>query len=380
MKKFLLLGVFMFGLLGFVGSTEASTYTQVYQFDYKAPIYATQNYLEEAIDYVPVGKFVAGTDEGGMWLHIQHNGQKAYLYTHFDEPAAFDSHISTSKSGVVIKAGMSTSSKTVAHLKYGMVMKNFGYIGNGWSFVQYGNIVGYVNARFVGPAKTYDAYLTSTQITREIASPSGRKLFKLPKQAKVKVHASIAGWSYVTVGRVSGYVPTKTLTMKKYITKVTGGLFPSCPTMFTQVDLMGDDYNLTSYTCTKVGSTTYIHRNDSSYTDFSSKYSFGPSKMYVGYDPYEVLFPLTVGRKWTHSMNFIEKATLVVESLDETLTYENRLFTNVVKIRVNHHYSWGIGEADYIYFLPGYGMLRHETDYMDSWYLPNEAGSYLWDY
>lgn len=98
-----------------------------------------------------------------------------------------------------------------------MVVEDYGSVGNGWSYVQYGNVIGYVKSDFMGKTKTSTKYVNTSSgvVVRNIASQSGASVGSLSNGTQVTVHSTLVGWSYVTAGNVKGYVVDSFLSKKK---------------------------------------------------------------------------------------------------------------------------------------------------------------------
>ncbi|MGE7114373.1 SH3 domain-containing protein [Lysinibacillus sp. NPDC047702] len=130
--------------------------------------------------------------------------------------------VASSKSGLVVKEAPSSNSNTVATLQHKMVVKDFGSVGNGWSYVQYGNVIGYAATNFMSESKPITKYvLTHGLVVRNIASPSGSNVKELMKYDEVLVHSTVAGWSYITSSIYEGYVVDSHLTSKYPFTSDT---------------------------------------------------------------------------------------------------------------------------------------------------------------
>lgn len=72
-----------------------------------------------------------------------------------------------------------------------MVVKDFGSVGNGWSYVQYGNVIGYAATNFMSESKPITKYvLTHGLLVRNIASSSGSNVKELMKYDEVLVHST----------------------------------------------------------------------------------------------------------------------------------------------------------------------------------------------
>lgn len=163
------------------------------------------------------GEFVIEFSSSNGWSHIQAGDVKGYVPSSFLSVPPSKIKIANSKSGLVVKSKPSPSAPTLATLKYNMIVEDYGSVGNGWSFVQYGNVVGYVKSDFIGQTKTTTKYVNtgSGVIVRNIASQSGASVGSLSNGTQVTVHATLVGWSYVTAGNIKGYVVDAFLSTKK---------------------------------------------------------------------------------------------------------------------------------------------------------------------
>ena len=138
------------------------------------------------------------------------------------DDAPYTIKIASSKSGLVVKETPSLKGKTVATLQHKMVVRDFGTARDGWSFVQYGNVIGYAATNFMSKSQPITKYVVSSSlIVRNIASPSGIQVGELSKNEQVAVHSTIAGWSYVTTSAYEGYVVDSYLSSKNPSTTTT---------------------------------------------------------------------------------------------------------------------------------------------------------------
>ncbi|MFJ5790908.1 SH3 domain-containing protein [Lysinibacillus sp. NPDC097162] len=162
-------------------------------------------------------QFVIEFSSSNGWSHIQAGEVKGYVSSSFLSTPPSTIKIANSKSGLVVKSMPSLSASTLATLKYNMVVEDYGSVGDGWSFVQYGNVVGYVKSDFMGQTKTTTKYVNTNSgvVVRNIASQSGASVGSLSNGTQVTVHATLVGWSYVTANNVKGYVVDSYLSTKK---------------------------------------------------------------------------------------------------------------------------------------------------------------------
>ncbi|MFJ7841974.1 SH3 domain-containing protein [Lysinibacillus sphaericus] len=162
-------------------------------------------------------QFVIEFSTSNGWSHIQAGDVKGYVNSSFLSVPPSTIKIANSKSGLVVKSTPSLSAATLATLKYNMVVEDYGSVGNGWSYVQYGNVIGYVKSDFMGKTKTSTKYVNTSSgvVVRNIASQSGASVGSLSNGTQVTVHSTLVGWSYVTAGNVKGYVVDSFLSTKK---------------------------------------------------------------------------------------------------------------------------------------------------------------------
>ena len=154
------------------------------------------------------GNFVTVFSTSNGWATIQSGNVRGHVNASFLKTPPSTIKIASSKSGLVVKTTPTKPAPTSATLKHNMIVEDFGSVGGGWSFVQYGNVTGYVATSFIGKPKTSTKYVNTASgvVVRNIASPSGANTGTLENRTQVTVHSTLAGWSYVTSGSTKGYV------------------------------------------------------------------------------------------------------------------------------------------------------------------------------
>ena len=154
------------------------------------------------------GNFVTVFSTSNGWANIQSGNVRGHVNASFLKTPPSTIKIASSKSGLVVKTTPTKPASTSATLKHNMIVEDFGSVGGGWSFVQYGNVTGYVATSFIGKPKTSTKYVNTASgvVVRNIASPSGANTGTLENRTQVTVHSTLAGWSYVTSGSTKGYV------------------------------------------------------------------------------------------------------------------------------------------------------------------------------
>ncbi|WP_107842161.1 hypothetical protein [Metasolibacillus meyeri] len=179
----------------------------------------------QTIGTIKGGEFVISihTAEDG-WLPIIFNGQYGFVAINqieFDLPYTISR--SNSKSGVVVKEKPLADSNTVGTISSGILMHNYGEMKNGYSYVQYGNIIGYVKTSAITNPKPVVKYISnSTDYINSylIASKAFGSARLIQTGKKVHVYGTIGGWSYIDEypdnGEISGlYIESKYLVDKK---------------------------------------------------------------------------------------------------------------------------------------------------------------------
>ena len=161
------------------------------------------------------GEFVTVYATTNGWASIESKGVKGFVAAASLATPTSTSKIASSKSGLVVKGKPTLATTTNATLLYNMIVEDYGSVGDGWSFVQYGNVTGYVKTNFIGVPKTTKKYAASDLVVRNIASPSGAQVATVKATTEVTIHSTLAGWSYISVGTTKGYVVAAQLTDKK---------------------------------------------------------------------------------------------------------------------------------------------------------------------
>ena len=201
-----------------VESSSASSFREVKQVNNSSLIVkkaATSS--SKTIGSLPRGEFVTVFSKTNGWAYVQGKTLTGYVDAKYLATPKSTIKIASSKGGLVVKRIPTMKTNTLATLKYNMIVEDFGSVGDGWSFVQYGNVTGYVVSSFINTPKTTRKYVNTASgvVVRNIASPSGASKGTLPNGTEVKVHSTLAGWAYVSTGNQRGYVVARFLSDKK---------------------------------------------------------------------------------------------------------------------------------------------------------------------
>ncbi len=376
MKKVLSFIVVLFIFIPvFTTVTEASTFREVKRVQEATPLRIASSPSADIKSTLPTGTLVTqfSTVTGG-WSYVQANNQKGYVATNALFTPKSTIKIASSKSGLVVKETATTNSKTVASLKYNMIVEDFGTVGGGWSFVQYGNVTGYINSNFISGTKPTKKYTNASVILRNIASPSGETKGSLNMNAEVYFHSQIVGWSYITSGSLRGYVPSSQLSSSKekvqpQILKTSTHLRPS--------NISWMEYYLGMVDEEPKGVLSGYLESDI----FENGYSYVPSIGLDWYPPYMLFLterfamgmpntdwswaniptPLVQNKPtpiyemdWEELVE-VQVGNAFLRTTTGSITTPAGTFNNVVHIEVK---SFSTSVTVHFYFSPGYGLIK----------------------
>lgn len=344
-------------------STDASSFREVKAVSANGGAILRQNASPSAksLGTLAKGTFVTQFEVvSGGWSKVKVGNKSGYIaFNSLSEPKS-TIKIASSKSGLIVKETASRSAKTFATLKYNMIVNDFGSVGGGWSFVQYGNVTGYVATSFINTPKVSSkivGYTNGSISVRNIASPSGEHTGYLNPGTQVNVFATLSGWTYVKAGTTEGYVVASQLTAKPPAkSKITGGLVPNKKLKLSYYFNDNYYYNL-----------TYMPRDYRGYgwnlpsdpivglvyDEDGKSFTLGVDSTdwtIVDYD-----LPFTVGKKlpvryFDYDLDkYIVQGYNYVTSLTDTVTVDAGTFYNVVTIKT---------ESGYVHIAPGYGIIK----------------------
>ncbi len=351
--------------LTFALDTEANSFREVKVVNSSSLVVKSAPTTEAAtIATLKRGDFVTVFSVSNGWATIQAKTTKGYVNAASLGASNATIKIASSKGGLVVKEDPSRSAKTLAVLKYNMIVEDFGTAGEGWSFVQYGNVTGYVASNFIGVPKTTSKIAKESIPLRNIASPSGAVKTTLPAGTRVTVHSTIAGWSYVSSGTHRGYTQDAKLQVAT-TNKIAYAkdYLPACPKTYKKKHEITEagktDTEYVTYNCNFEGAARTFTAQDDSYDIYIHSYTLKETALRVGY--YEghssYQFPLTIGKSWSYDAYVESYETMYVMSLNEIVTTPARTFFNVIKIRVTTDYG-----VAYHYLAPGAGIIKIEGE------------------
>ena len=364
-----------------VTSSEASTFREVKQLSSEQVLRVQASPSAKAVTTLPKGTLVTQFQTvAGGWSYVQANQYKGYVATKALIVPKSTIKIASSKSGLVVKETASPKSKTTATLKYNMIVEDFGSVGGGWSFVQYGNVTGYVASSFIGKPKEVTKYVvgTSNNTVRNIASTSGISKGVVKGGTAVTEYAQIAGWSYISAGSVRGYIPTNQLVAKK-----PAAAQPATLTSFEHLrpsKISWMNYFVHIYDDERVEKSGFLVEE---YNSYSGGYSYIPESFSGNtiYPPYmfyskknfmwgmpesDVIWadipaslkqgvPSPIYEIYVGDGDRALIGNYYLRSTTATLKVRAGTFTNVVHIEAKYYDG---SPSTHYYFAPGYGIIK----------------------
>jgi uncharacterized protein YgiM (DUF1202 family) len=364
LKKFLSLIVILFILFPmFTSVAEASTFPEVKKVQTATQLRATASPKANIVSSLPKGALVTqlNTVKGG-WSYVRVNDKKGYVATSSLIVPSSKTKIVSSKSGLVIKETASAKAKTAATLKQNMVVEDFGTVGNGWTFVQSGNVIGYVASNLITASKPSKKYTNADVTVRNIASTSGKNAGSLTKNKEVYVHSQIANWSYITSGSLKGYIPTSRLSATKQSV--------AAQTLKTFTDLRPSKIKWMKYyfdgKVLQGNIQSNVYKNEYEYVVPSIYMAFSPNGFQMGMPESDFIWtdiPTTLVQDkatpvyefdW-YSYKDVHIGNAYLRKTNGTITTPAGTFKNVVHIEEKYY---NLSYTIHYYFAPGYGLVK----------------------
>ncbi|MDN7244705.1 SH3 domain-containing protein [Planococcus shenhongbingii] len=364
MKKILSAIVILFILLPMFSSvTEASTFHEVKKTEITTPLRVKASPKADVITSLPKGTFVTqlNTVKGG-WSHVQVKGKKGYVATSALAVSNGKIKIVNSKIGAVLRETASPKSKIVATLRDKLIVEDFGAVAGGWSFVQYGNLTGYVSTKSISVTKPVKKYTKADATLRNVTSTTGKKTGSLKKNKEIYVHSNVSGWSYVTSGSLRGYMLSSQVTATKPKAEVQ--------TLKTFTNLRPSKINWMKYYFDGDVLNGTVEKRV-----YGNEYGYVVPSVYTGYSPggfimgapesdfiwTDIPTPL-IQNKPTRLYEFdwnLEKDVHVgnayLRTTNATITTPAGTFKNVVHIEEKYY---DLSFTIHYYFAPGYGLIK----------------------
>ena len=158
------------------------------------------------------GSFVSVTQASKGWTHIQTPEQEGYVTSDALVKLKSEGYLVNQKGGTTLFTAPSQHAQHVGQLYEGRMIYVYGTAPGGWSFVQYGEEIGYVATNALKTSSNEEKInAVAGAELRLTASPNGEVLSTLPNKTTVQYYITLAGWAYVEAGDQKGYVKASEL-------------------------------------------------------------------------------------------------------------------------------------------------------------------------
>jgi len=216
MKKFLPFAIvltFMMCILAGQLSVNAEGSVVIHKVVKDTVIFEEASTNSAEIGELSKGSFVSVTKVSKGWTHIQTPEQEGYVTSDALVKLKSEGYLVIQKGGTTLFTAPSQHAQHVGQLYEGRMIYVYGTAPGGWSFVQYGEEIGYVATNALkkpAPTKKKINAVAGAEL-RLTASPNGEVLGTLPNKTTVQYYITLAGWAYVEAGDQKGYVKASEL-------------------------------------------------------------------------------------------------------------------------------------------------------------------------
>ncbi|QGG51887.1 polysaccharide deacetylase family protein [Lysinibacillus pakistanensis] len=225
MKKLLPYAIFLTFLISFlfVADANAEGASPIQQITKDSAVNVEPSVESAVIGHIAKGSYVKVVSVSGEWASIKGQQLEGYVEKTALASLTSEKYIVANKGGTSLFTYPSPSSQKTGQLYENSLIYVYGSAPGGWSFVQYGQEMGYVATNSLKkPAVIKKQVNTKNGATlRLTASPSGEVLGTIANKTEVKQYTILAGWAYVETDTLKGYVKASELVdIKKLDNKV----------------------------------------------------------------------------------------------------------------------------------------------------------------
>lgn len=218
MKKFLpyvyaFCLTFLLGLMVGQLSASAEGSVKIQKINKDAVIYEEPSTNSAEIGEVAKGSFLKVTQASKGWTHIQTPELAGYVTSDVLVKVKSEGYLVIQKGGTTLFTAPSQNAQQIGQLYEGRMVYVYGTAPGGWSFVQYGEDIGYVATIALKkpvPIKKQINAPNGAEL-RLTASPNGEVLGTISNKMTVQHYITLAGWAYVEAGEQKGYVKASEL-------------------------------------------------------------------------------------------------------------------------------------------------------------------------
>lgn len=270
--------------------------------------------------------FISSTSNG--WAKVTHDNQVGYVPEKYLQAASFNHTVTES---VNLRKTASWSGDILCVIKKGSSV-NVTSTSNGWSYVQYNGLSGYISSSYVtkstGSSSNSSSSSSSSSSTtsktvsgavnlRETASWSGNVIHVIKSGDTVSVHNSTSGdFTKVTHSGKTGYIPTS------YINKGTSGSTTTTPSTSTPSNKVESMNKTGKVINVKSGDTLNVRSGTNTSTSSLGKLSAGATVQITGRDKetgwYQINYNGKVGYVGDYYIEIVNTTTSTSGTLKKT--------------------------------------------------------------
>ncbi|MEK5232196.1 polysaccharide deacetylase family protein [Lysinibacillus sp. FSL K6-0232] len=217
MKKLLPYMLFLIAIIGFMTgqqSAGAEGSVVIHKVIQDTVILEEPSASSTELAELAKNSFVTVTKASKGWAYIQTLGQEGYVKSDVLAKVKPKGYLLAAKGGTTLFTAPSQHAQKIGHLYEGRILFVYGTAPGGWSFVQYGEDVGYIATNTLKKPTAIKQQINAKDgaVLRLTASPSGEILGTLANKTIVQSYTTLAGWTYVEAGEQQGYIKAAELT------------------------------------------------------------------------------------------------------------------------------------------------------------------------
>lgn len=298
------------------------------------------------------GYYVTQLSTGKGWAKVK--AGKTTGYVKVDALKVKDFNRKAISGSTNLQQTASKSATTLTKIQKGIVVENFGSAGNGWSFIKYDDVTGYVPTKSLKALTSVKKYLKESEWLNIL--PMSLSLVSNEVQAgtKVTVLSTVGKYSYVKANDKYGYVLNSDLVTHMAFAPT---YMPKCENVKSEVfkcETKGFEYVRKNF------KGTYLYpSSDESLQEYYQQYYLDGDNLnftFVSHNTARgstLYFPLYKGKTWTYGDAFDLNVRVNVISVNETVRSKGKILKNVIKLEIlKPEYS-----PVYSYLAPGYGYI-----------------------
>ncbi len=201
----------LFACMNFQQQAHATEPSTVRTITKEIQLFA-EDYKTE-VTTIPVNATVLMYEKKAGWAKVKYMQHTGFIPVTVLKSIQPELKLVSAKNNPFVRETNNFHAKQVGNLYVNSIVQVYATDADGWSFVQYGNLTGYVIATAL-KTPTVEKMIVSNNkgvSVKNIASPSGKEVAILSDKTKVDVYTTLQGWSYIVAGDIQGYVAKSNL-------------------------------------------------------------------------------------------------------------------------------------------------------------------------